>query len=289
MKILSFNHLIIKLFSMFLVAGMLTPGYANVEIEEWRKDDNWRKGKSEKVWVENLKPAMFADKKIIEDIGQSVLEIKAPIRAEDATIVPISIHTKFQQTKQRYIKKITVLIDKNPVPLVGEFAFGPASGKADLAMRLRIDDFTYVRAIAELNNGEYFMVKTFIRAKGACSAPPPKSAAESLRLMGKMKIKTIGDLIFGKPNLVQLKILHPNVTGLAYDPVYNSRPPPHYLQSFNVKFNDELIMKANITFAISQDPAFRFYFKPEKDGTITIEASDTKENSWSASHNVVGS
>jgi len=48
-------------------------------------------------------------------------------------------------------------------------------------------------------------------------------------------------------------------------------------------------MKANITFAISQDPAFRFYFKPEKDGTITIEALDTKENSWSASHNVVGS
>lgn len=289
MKISSLNYTIIKLISIFFLVGMLTPAYANVEIEEWRKDDNWQKGKSRKVWLENLKPAMFADKKIIEDVGQNILELKAPYRAEDATIVPISIHTKFQQTKERYIKKITVLIDKNPVPLVGEFEFGPASGKADLAMRLRIDDFTYVRAIAEMNNGEYFMAKTFVRAKGACSAPPPKSAAESLRLMGKMKIKTIGDLTLGEPNLVQLKILHPNVTGLAYDPVWNSRPPAHFLQRFNVKFNDELVIKANLTFAISQDPAFRFYFKPEQDGTITIEATDTKENSWSKTHNVAGS
>ena len=170
------KYLITKLVSALFLIVLITPSFAKVELEEWQKNDNWRKGKSDAIWVENIRPAMFPDQEIIEGVGQNIFEIKAPIRAEDATVVPVSIHTKIPQTNERYIKKITILIDKNPVPLIGVFGFSVASGKADLAMRVRVDDFSYVRAIAELNTGELYMVKTFIRAKGACGMPPPKSA-----------------------------------------------------------------------------------------------------------------
>ena len=69
-----------------------------------------------------------------------LIEIKAPYRSEDPAVVPVSIHSKIPQTAERYIKKLHVYLDKNPLPLVGVFEFTPESGKADLAMRIRVDE-----------------------------------------------------------------------------------------------------------------------------------------------------
>ena len=93
---------------------------------------DWRQNLSDQAWEENIRHATFQDREIIEDAEQNVLEVKAPYRAEDATLAPISIHAKFPQTNDLYIKRMHVFIDKNPVPLVGMFDFTTASGKADL-------------------------------------------------------------------------------------------------------------------------------------------------------------
>lgn len=248
---------------------------------------DFREQLSEKVWVETLKPANFQDREIIEGTEQNVLEIKAPYTAEDASVVPISIHTKIPQTPDLYIKKIHIFVDKNPLPLVGVFDLTPQSGKADLAMRIRVDDFSFVRAIAEMNTGELYMTKSFVRAKGACSAPPPASMDESVKLLGTMKMDTIGDIELGKPNLMQLKIRHPNITGMAPLKI-GSRviPPPHFVKELEVDFNGTPVMKAVLTFGVSMDPAFRFYFVPDKAGTITIKGIDTKNNNFSSTHEI---
>jgi len=251
---------------------------------------DYRQQLSDKVWEENLKPANFPDKQIIEGTAQDILEIKAPYTAEDATVVPISIHTNIAQQPDAYVKKLHVYVDKNPVPLVGVFEFTPASGRADLAMRIRVDDFSYVRAIAEMNNGELYMAKSFVRAKGACSAPPPAGMEDSRKLLGTMKMNTIGDVVLGKPNLMQLMIRHPNITGMAPLKV-GSRiiPPAHFVNTLEVGFNDQLVMKAQLTFSISMDPAFRFYFVPDKAGTITVKGTDTEKNHFSATHDITTS
>ena len=145
-----------------------------------------------------------------------------------------------------------VFIDKNPVPLVGIFDFTPASGKADLALRVRINDHTYVRAIAELSTGELYMVKSFTRARGACSAPPPKSIDDSIANMGMMKMKLLGDVEYSKPNLM------------------------------NVSYDGVPVLKATLTFAISMDPSLRFFFVPKNEGTLTVQATDTKNAAWSS-------
>ena len=261
---------------VLLVAGSFS-AFADVAPPDWLQK------KSDAVWEETLRPAAFQDKEIIEGSAATrVLEIKAPYRAEDATIVPITIHTKIPQSSEKYIKKITVYIDKNPLALVGAFEFTEHSGKAGLAMRVRIDDHSYVRAIAETNTGELYMTKSFVRASGACSAPPPKSIDESFANMGKMKIKLIGSLVFDEPNLVQLKIKHPNITGLQPMRI-GSRvmPPPHFVSNLKVMYEDKLILKALLTFSVSMDPSLRFFFKPEKEGVMSFEVMDTQMNSWS--------
>ena len=244
---------------------------------------DWRQKLSDQAWEENSRQAAFQDREIIEDAEQSVLEIRVPYAAEDATLAPVTIHTKIPQADELYIRRIHVFIDKNPVPLVGIFDFTPASGKADLAMRVRINDHTYVRAVAELSTGELYMVKSFTRARGACSAPPPKSIGDSIANMGQMKMKLIGDVEYSKPNLMQIRIKHPNITGLQPMRIGSHvHPPAHFVNTLSVDYNGTPVMKAILTFAISMDPSLRFFFVPENEGTLTVSATDTKNASWSS-------
>ncbi len=271
-----------SLYQLILIVILTTPGLCQAEVQA----ADHRQKISDKAW-EPLKIAAFQSRKIIEGPEQDVLELKAPYRAEDATIVPVSVHTKIPQGKDQYIEKIHVYIDKNPLPLVGVFELTPDSGRADLAMRVRVDTFTYIRAIAEMNTGELYMSKSFVRATGACSAPPPKSISDSIDNMGRMKIRNIGELELSKPNLVQLKIKHPNITGLQPMRI-GSRimPPPHFVSEIKVDYAGNTVMKAKLTFSVSMDPSFRFYFTPEKEGTMTVEASDTQNNHWNSSYDI---
>jgi sulfur-oxidizing protein SoxY len=248
---------------------------------------DYRQKLSDQAWEENLRKQNFQDREIIEGVEQNIMELKAPYTAEDASVVPISIHTKIPQTKERYIKKIHIFVDKNPMPLAGIFEFTPDSGKADLAMRLRVDTFAYVRAVAELNTGELYMSKSFVRAKGACSAPPPAGMEDSKKLLGKMKMKVVGDLALGEPNLMQIKVRHPNITGMAPLKI-GSRiiPPAFFVDTLEMEYNGKLIMKALLTFTISMDPALRFYFVPEKEGVMTVKGTDTKKNTFSSTYEV---
>lgn len=247
---------------------------------------DYRQKLSDEAWGK-LRAGAFQDREIIEGSAQNVVEIKAPYRAEDATIVPISVHTKIPQSKDLYVEKIHIYIDKNPMPLVGIFELSPESGRADLAMRVRVDTFTYVRAIAEMNTGELYMTKSFVRATGACSAPPPKSITDSINNIGRMKIRNVGELEFEKPNLVQLKIKHPNITGMQPLKI-GSRvmPPAHFVNKLKVVYGDKTIMTAQLTFSVSMDPSFRFFFTPESEGQMTIEAADTKNNQWTTTYEI---
>jgi sulfur-oxidizing protein SoxY len=274
--------------ALFYLVIIFTLSIPNISQASVQAADH-RQKLSDKAW-EPLRKAVFQSREIIEGAEQNILELKAPYRAEDATIVPVSIHTKIPQTKDLFIKKIHVYIDKNPLPLVGVFDLSPESGRADLAMRVRVDTFTYIRAIAEMNTGELYMSKSFVRATGACSAPPPKSISDSIDNMGRMKIKNVGELELSKPNLIQLKIKHPNITGLQPMRI-GSRvmPPPHFISGIKVDYEGKTIMQANLTFSVSMDPSFRFYFTPKNEGTLTVEASDTKNNQWNSSYEVKSS
>ncbi len=277
------NHLFKAVFIVLLMS------FFNISLADVLPSDH-RQQLSDKTWDKNLRKQNFQDNVIIEGAEQNILELKAPYSAEDATIVPISIHTKINQTADRYIKKIHIFVDQNPLPLVGQFEFTPQSGKADLAMRIRVDTFSYVRAIAELNTGQLYMSKSFVRAKGACSAPPPASIEDSRKLLGKMKMKIIGDLVLGQPSLMQVKILHPNITGMAPLKIGSHViPPAFFMDTLEVHYNDKPIVKALLTFSLSMDPSLRFFFTPMQEGTLTIKGTDTKKNHFSDTYQVKSS
>jgi sulfur-oxidizing protein SoxY len=276
---------LINTVSAAAIFALTIPVMADVNDLRNRSGDDLKK-QSDRVWEENLRPGTFQDREINENQTDAVVELKAPYRSEDPSVVPVSIHSKIPQTADRYIKKLYIYLDKNPLPLVGIFEFTPESGKADLAMRIRVDDNTYFRVVTEMNNGDLLMSKSFIRSLGGCSEPLGASVEESLKRMGKMKMNTVGDVTLGEPNLMQLKISHPNITGLGASQRTGVKPPPHFVKEIIVSYDGKMVLKANLTFAISQDPSFRFFFTPEKEAEMVVVAVDTKNNEFKSTHSV---
>jgi sulfur-oxidizing protein SoxY len=227
----------------------------------------------ETAWNTTLKTEFFA-KQTIEE-SDKVIELDTPYRAEDPALVPIKVVSKIKQSKEHYIKKILVLIDKNPFPFVGEFEFTPESGKADIAMRVRVNTYSYVRAIAQMNDGKLYMTKKLVKASGGCSAPIGADLDEAMKRLGKMKFRLDDGVKIGEPTLAQLLISHPNITGMQMDQVTRFVKKSHFIEQMKVSFNDKPILTAKTDIAISSDPNFRFYFVPEKAGELKAEISDT--------------
>ena len=121
-------------------------------------------GGEESVWLGGLRAAYFGERPIVE--SDDVIELEAPERAEDSAVVPIRIKAKVPQTEARFIKTITLFIDMNPGQLAGKFHFTPNSGRADLALRIRVNAYGPVRAIAETSDGRLFMSRRFVKASG---------------------------------------------------------------------------------------------------------------------------
>ena len=236
------------------------------------------------IWLNDIKKEFYGGREIKE--SSDIIELTVPYRAEDSALVPIKITSKTPQTKARYIKTITLFIDKNPIPFSGEFHFTPESGRADLAMRIRVNAYSNVRAVAELNDGSLSMHKKFVKAAGGCSAPLGADLEAAMKRMGKMKFRIDNNLSPGEPTSAQLLISHPNISGLQMDQLTRLYTPAHYVEDMKITFNNRLVLKARTDIAISQDPNFRFYFVPEKSGVLKAEIKDNKGNRFSQTYEV---
>jgi sulfur-oxidizing protein SoxY len=239
------------------------------------------------VWATLLRPQYFGERDIVE--GKELVELRLPARAEDAGVVPISVNAKIPQSAERYIRTLYVFIDRNPRPLAGKFELTPAMGKADLAMRLRINQFTNVRVVAETNDGHLYMDKGYTRASGGCSAPPPFLALKEAREhIGEMKFHAQSSTQDSDVALGQLLISHPNITGMQLDQRTRAYLPAEYVTKVALKFNGEHILSAETDISISEDPSFRFFFKPKSGGTMTAEMTDSTGRQFSHSFEVAG-
>lgn len=228
----------------------------------------------ESLWNGTLKAKYFAGKSIEE--SAAVIELTAPYRAEDPSLVPVQLVAKFPQSAERYIKTVTLIIDANPAPVAGTFHFTPDSGRADLATRLRINSYSMVRAIAETNDGKLTMHKVFVKASGGCSAPIGADLDAIMARLGKIKFRLDGEIAKDQPTQAQLLVSHPNITGMQMDQISRMVQPAHFVDHFKISFNGKVVLSAETDISISADPNFRFYFVPHAAGELTAEIHDNK-------------
>ncbi|KXF77816.1 quinoprotein dehydrogenase-associated SoxYZ-like carrier [Paramesorhizobium deserti] len=262
------------LFTVLLGAFPISPGQA----EETSVPES-------ATWS-SLKPDVFGNRGI--EAASGIIAIDAPKRAEDAAIVPVDL--KFNPGKAAgRIKVVTLIVDENPSPVAAVFKFGPDAGVTHLATRLRVNAYSYVRAIAETEDGKLHMTQTFVKASGGCSAPAMKNQDEAMASLGKMKLRVFppnapGTEAMNRATEMQLMIRHPNNSGLQMDQLTRYYIPAHFIRGLTISQGNRLIMTMEGGISISEDPNFRFEFDSKQGEEIKVEAVDTEgmkfENEW---------
>jgi sulfur-oxidizing protein SoxY len=221
-----------------------------------------------------IREQLYGDRPIAPAGDRLVLE--TPTRAEDAAIVPVSFGVPAPQSGPDGIRAIRLIIDNNPAPSAGLFTF-PAEGAVPaIATRIRINEYTPVRVVAETNDGRLFMSERFVKAAGGCSAPAGKDQVAALARLGRMKLNGVEEARIGQPARLQLLISHPNNSGLQFDQISRTYVPPHYITSVDVTFNGRPLLGLASDISISEDPSIHFTFTPTEAGVLEVRAVDTK-------------
>jgi sulfur-oxidizing protein SoxY len=230
----------------------------------------------------DLRHAIFGDR-IVQDAGDLVA-IDAPARAEDAAIVPVSI--RVAETLGPEIRGLYLVIDHNPSPLAAHFVLGPLADTKEITTRVRIDDYTYLHAVAETKDGRLYATAQFIKAAGGCSAPAGKDQALALERLGKMKLILAERLKPDAPINAKLLISHPNNSGLQMDQVSRNYIPADFMQTLDVTYNGQSVFRLESDIAISEDPSFSFSFRPSDPmapGVIKAEILDSSRRHFTQS------
>jgi sulfur-oxidizing protein SoxY len=229
-------------------------------------------------WLD-FKEGMFKGR-AVDAHGDAVIKLEAPARAADAAVVPISITAQFPQTPAHFIRRIYLFIDENPEPYAGFFEFTPESGLANIETRVRVEDYTFMRAIAETNDGHLHSAVRFVKASGGCSAPAGKDDAAAEASAGQVRIMAEGKTVAGQPQLAQVMVRHPNRTGMAMNQVTRNYASAYFIRKVAVTYADKPVMTANVNFSISENPNFRFYFVPRANGELKAHVEDTKNKQF---------
>lgn len=236
------------------------------------------------IW-HKVRASLFENRPIT-NVDDDTLVLDAPVRAEDAAVVPIAMRARLPHTAASYVAKLYLVIDNNPSPISAIFSFTPHSGRADIETRVRVDEYTFVRAIAETSDGRLLMRTRFVKASGGCSAPPGKDPQAALAALGKIRMRVDGEVVIGKPTLAQLMISHPNDSGMVMDQLTRQFTPRWYVRTVNVAYDGESVLSADLDFSISENPNLRFYFVPRGPGRLTAEVVDSRQTAWKSSLDV---
>jgi sulfur-oxidizing protein SoxY len=202
------------------------------------------------------------------------VQVMAPLRAAYGASVPVKVVSKLPQRPDLFVRKLYLVVDKNPSPIAMILDLTTDVGQADFETRLRVDEYSHVRVVSELSNGELHTDSRYVKTSGGCSAPPNRDA---LHLIGRTQFKVAGEWRIDQPTQADVTVVHPNDTGFELNQVTVMYIPPHFVRSIKVSFEQRKIFDAELDFSVSENPTLRFNFVPRGSGELRAEVLDSKE------------
>jgi sulfur-oxidizing protein SoxY len=240
----------------------------------------------------SIKEAVFGSRDISDTAAPFALY--APAQAADAALVPVSIHLPADTAKS--IQTLTLVIDRNPVPVAATFEFGeafrdgPAVGERVIATRVRVDSFSKVRAIVETTDGKLHMIAKFVAGAGGCSALPSKDADEALASLGKVRVKSNRSGVHDpawREGVVMVR--HPNFTGMQMNPKTGNFTPARFVDKLEIRRGDKLVVTVSGGISLSEDPNLRFIYAATDEAPLTVSGSDNDGTRFSGAEGDPGS
>jgi sulfur-oxidizing protein SoxY len=225
-------------------------------------------------WL-RIRKVLFQDRPIF-DVG-GVIALEMPRRQAFGATVPIAIRPSMAQSPELYIRRLYLVVDKNPSPVGATWEFSPEVGMAELETRIRVQEYGHVRVVAELSDGQLHLASRYAKISGGCTQPPNKDLAQQAADLGKIRVRLADDIVANRLSPVQLQISHPNNTGFELNQITVMYIPSHFVSKVKVTYDGTTLLSADMDFSISEDPYLRFNFIPRKSGEIVVEVEDSHD------------
>jgi sulfur-oxidizing protein SoxY len=217
---------------------------------------------------QSLRPQLYGTRAIGE-VGDELMSVEAPASTPDPAATPVVVH--FGAGLAGKVSEVRVIIDNNPSPLVATMKLAAGLPVEEIDLRVRIDRFTSVRAIAETGDGHLEMRSTWVNASGGCSAPPAASEGGTL---GQIRFRPSVD-----DKALQISIRHPNNSGFQVDPRSGDLIPPHFISHIRLTSGGHTLMEAETGISLSENPTLRIASGAPLSAPIEVEAVDAPTQS----------
>jgi sulfur-oxidizing protein SoxY len=227
-----------------------------------------------------LKEAIFGKREVLD--GTAVIQLDAPPRALDAALVPLTLNI----IGGKLVKGVYLVIDNNPSPLAGHITFGPKADSSTLKLRVRVNEYTLIHAVAEAQDGALYGVAKFVKAAGGCSAPAGTDESEAMRNLGEMKVRLLGTFTAGKPMQAQLMVRHPNFNGMQMDQITRMYTPARFIRTVEVSYEGASVLRLDSDISMSTDPVMTFGFVPQGPGQLEVHVIDSEDKRFEGSFDV---
>jgi sulfur-oxidizing protein SoxY len=259
-----------------VLAGLAALGALHTALAE-DEDDQDRAAR----WKQ-LQEAIFPHRQVLDSGG--VITVEAPPRALDAALVPVELH----MSGDKAVKGVYLIIDDNPAPMAAHFVFGPKADPRDLKLRVRVNAYTNIHAIAETQDGQLHVATKFVKAAGGCSAPAGPDDQAALADIGRMKLRLLGAFNAGKPLQAQLMIRHPNFNGMQMNQVTRFYTPARFIRTIDATYDGGQVFHLDADISLATDPVITFGFVPKEKGQMKVVAQDSSNATFDHSFDVPG-
>jgi len=266
----------LRVFFAVLAAGALLGGWLHPALAD-EEDDQDRAAR----WKQ-LQESIFPHRQVLDSGG--IITVEAPPRALDAALVPVELH----MTGAKPVRGVYLIIDDNPAPLAAHFVFGPKADPRDLKLRVRVNAYTNIHAVAETQDGQLHAATKFVKAAGGCSAPAGADDTAALADIGRMKLRVIGDFAADKPLQAQLMIRHPNFNGMQMNQITRYFTPARFIRTIDATYDGAQVFHLDADISLSTDPVITFGFVPHEKGQMKVVALDSSNTVFDRSFDIPG-
>lgn len=207
-----------------------------------------------------------ADAKTVFD---SRIKVTVPLFAEDAMNVPVS----FDASALGKVKKIVVLVDRNPIRKVLEFI--PEKAKPALNFRFKLEQASPIRVAALTEENVWHVGYAFIEASGGgCTVPGATRADGSWpQTLNKVAGKMFDANQLRDDARLRVQVSHPMDTGLV------AGVPAFYIEEMILQDKNKQVLAKLYPFEpVSENPLFSFDFDKKPVGPISLVGRDNNGN-----------
>jgi sulfur-oxidizing protein SoxY len=215
----------------------------------------------------------FYGEREIAIADEGAFSLEAPATTPDPAATALTL--RFGAADIGHLKQLRVIIDNNPSPVASTFDFAPGARIAEIGLRVRVDRWTSVRAIAETSDGQLQMRSVWVNAAGGCSAAPTAAPGGAL---GEIRFRNTPD---GRS--LQVAIRHPYNSGFQIDPVSGNPIPPHYVSHIHFSASGRALMDVDTGISLSENPTLRIASDSALPEPVNVDVTDSKGGHFNAS------